>query len=174
MGSVSDTSLLILGVLEIAGLLGLFVLARRGARRRASGAPRAPGWLRAIRALYLLAVVVGVPAVLITAVAGRATRHERLREELMHSGQKAIATILDVQETGTVINHRPEVWISVTVRPEGEAPFDAEITWVLSVTEAQTYRVGTKVNVYFDPDDHDRVALAGLAVPRGAPAKPGR
>jgi hypothetical protein len=53
------------------------------------------------------------------------------------------------------------VWLNV--KPEGAAPFDAEARWVFSVTDVQNYRVGAEVRVLFDAEDHDRVALTGLA-----------
>ncbi len=169
---MSDAALLVFGVVELAGLLALFAIARRNKRRRSAGLERPARPVRIATALLGLAVVVGVPTLLVLTVRNRTGGAERLREELSKTGKSATATIRHIEETGTVINRQPEVAVWLTVQPDGEEPFDAEIAWVFSTQDVQNYRVGTKVRVLYDPRDHDRVAVVGLAVPRGAPTAP--
>lgn len=160
---MSDPILFALGVLELAGLVGLFVLVRRGAERRAAGKPRAPRLVRIATALLGLWVVLAFPALMIAAIVNPTLQAERRHRNLVESGTPATATITHVQETGTVINRRPEVRVRLTVQPKDAPAFDSQSTWVFSVTDAQTYRVGAKVQVFFDPADRENVAVVGLA-----------
>lgn len=160
---MSDTTLVALGVVELAGLIGLFVLIRRGAQRRAAGKARPSRLARVSTALLALLVVVGFPAWMILSIVNPTFLTERRHEELIASGTAATATIHHIEETGTVINRRPEVRVLLTVEPRGAPPFDSQSTWVFSVSDTQTYRVGTKVKVFFDPEDHQTVAVVGLA-----------
>lgn len=160
---MSDTVLMTLIALELAGLVGLFLLARMGARRRKAGKERPPRWLRISAALFALVVVVGFPVLMVLAIINPSRQHESAREELVQSGTPATGTITQVEETGTVINRRPQVQVWVEVEPEGGGSFVSQSTWTFSVSDTQTYRVGTRVNVYYDPDDHDTVAIVGVA-----------
>lgn len=159
MSVVSDHALVVLGGLEVLGLAGLFVYVRS----RAKQPTRPPRAVRISVALLGLLVVVGFPLLMIGAIVGPATRAARQRDELVQSGTPATAVITHLEETGNVINRRPEVRVHVTVQPDGALPFDAESTWPFSVTDVQSYEVGTKVRVFFDPNDHASVAVVGAA-----------
>lgn len=160
---VSDLALVVLGVVEILGLAGLFAYVRVQARRRKSGAPRPTRAVRISVALLGLLVVVAFPLLMISAIVSPITRAEREREALVQSGTPATAVITDLEETGNVLNRRAEVRMHVRVEPDGAPPFASAATWALSVKEVQTYRVGTRVKVFFDPTDHASVAVVGVA-----------
>lgn len=159
---MSDLALIVCGVLEVLGLVGLFVYTRARAKARAAGKARPPRAVRIAVALLGLVVVVGFPLLMITAILSPATEGDRRREALLQSGTPATGVILDIEETGNVINRRPEVRVHVSVEPEGAPRFDAAATWVFSVKDVQTYRVGTRVKVRFDPADHAVVAVVGV------------
>lgn len=162
---MSDGALLILGLLEVLGLAGLFVYVRAQAKRRAAGGERPPRAVRMLVALLGLVLLVGFPLVMI--FANPAVRSAGQRDALVGSGTPAVAVITHIEETGDVINRRPEVRVHVSVEPPGAPPFDSEATWPFSVTDMQTYRVGTRVKVMFDPADHATVAVVGTAAPGG-------
>lgn len=158
---MSDLALLVLAVLELLGLAGLFLYARARAKRRAAGEARPARAVRISVALLALAVVVGFPILMVTAIMNPATQADREREALMRSGTPATAVIIDLEETGTVINRRPEMRVYLGI--EGASPSSATATWVFSVKDVQTYRVGTKVNVRVDPANRERAAVVGVA-----------
>ncbi len=64
---------------------------------------------------------------------------------------------------GVMVNKRPQVRVSLTVEPSGAPTFVSQWTWVFSVSDTQTYKVGAKVKVYFDPADRGHVAVVSLA-----------
>ncbi len=165
LGPVSNTSLLTAAALEVAGLIAIFFIRRRNIARREAGEPRPPVPARIATALLLLAVVVGAPLVIGGAIYGKVYRSEILAEELREIGAPGTATITAIGETGTVINREPEVRVDLAVEPEEGGPFQSHATWVFSVTDTQRYREGTRVRVLYDPDDHTRVTVTGLAEP---------
>lgn len=164
---MSESALTLLGALELVGLVGLFMLIRREGKRRAAGQPRAPRAQRIAAALLGLVVVVAFPAIMIVSIMNPSLQTDRLHKRLVETGTRATATITDIEETGTVINHRPQVRVELTVEPQGAASFASQSTWVFTVKDSQTYRVGSKVDVYFDPQDHGAVAVVGLAPSSG-------
>jgi hypothetical protein len=160
---MSDTALMALGVLELTGLVGLFVLVRRAAERRDAGKGRARRLVRISTALLGLLVVVGFPVLMILSIINPTIWTERQHQKLVQTGTPATAIINHIEETGTVINSRPEVRVLMTVQPQAAPAFNSQSTWVFSVNDVQTYQFGTKVNVFFDPKDHETVAVVGVA-----------
>jgi hypothetical protein len=158
-----DTALMALGALELIGLVALFVLTRRAAARRTAGKGRAPRLVRISTALLGLLVVVGFPVVMILSIINPTIQSERQHQKLVQTGTPATAVINHIEETGTIINKRPEVRVSLTVQPPGAAAFYSQSTWVFSVKDVQSYPIGTQVNVFFDPANHGSVAVVGVA-----------
>jgi hypothetical protein len=151
----------------VLGLLTLRALNRAAKKRHATGRSILPRWLRILVALLALAAVIAGPVVMIKAVIYKANKNQRLAEELAKSGTSAVATILDLAETGTYYNERPEMQVLLNVKPDGAPSFAATVEMVFLVQDVQRYGVGADVRVLFDPKDHDRVAIVGLA--RSAP-----
>lgn len=162
---MSTGALMLLVLLEVMGLIGLFVWTRAQARRREAGKARPSRPIRIAVALLGLVVVVGAPVLMIIGMLNPVMQSERERERLIQTGTPAVATINRIEETGSVYNHRPEVRVWMTVQPPGAPMFASQATWVFSVSDVQSYRVGTKVRVFFDPKDHGTVAVVGVAPP---------
>jgi hypothetical protein len=162
---MSDTALTALWAFELTGLVGLFILIRVAAKRRAAGKERIPRPVRISAALLGLPIVVGFPVLMVLTIMNPSLKVERQQEKLVETGTPATATITNISETGTVINKRPQVRARLTVQPKDGPAFDSQWTWVFSVNDVQTYRVGTKVKVFFDPADHGTVAVVGVAPP---------
>ena len=163
---MSDTALMALVVLEVTGLAGAFALVRRNAKRRAAGKERAPRPVRIAAALFGLLLVLGFPAVMILSIINPTIQTERQHQKLVETGTAATATITHIEETGTVINRRPEMQVWMIVKPQGEPDFSSQSTWAFSVKDVQNYRVGTKVNVFFNPKDRESVAVVSVAPSR--------
>ena len=159
---MSDTRLLVLAVLELAGLIGLFAFARRTQRRKAAGEPRDPRGVRIAVAALGLVVVVGFPAVMIATIVGTAQSGEREQARLRERGVPATATITDVRETGKIVNRQPEIEVRVDVHPSEGPGFASRATWVFTTRDVQTYRVGAEVQVRYEPGHPEAVAIVGL------------
>jgi hypothetical protein len=113
-----------------------------------------PGHIRYI----VLAVIVVMLAVTLGPKAVRKIREQRL----LSNGIKANAEIVDLDETGNYVNREPELLIKVKVTPAEGEPFEAEVRKVLGPVDLKRYDVGTKVDVRYDPDNTDHVAIVGL------------
>jgi hypothetical protein len=157
-----DATVTTLVALELLGLIALWVVVRRAAARRAAGAPRAPRALRITGAVLGAVVLLGFPIVMAATIHRRTTQHERTRERLTRTGVHATAVITHVEETGTVINRRPEVRVRLSVRPADGSAFPSTWTSVFSVADVQTYRVGTTVDVRFDTEDPGTSVVVGV------------
>ena len=154
---MSTTALIVIAVVWLSGAVVSLVMVRRiKQRRRDAGeeVPKSnPGLALAIVAIIALALGFAF---------GPGLLAEKRHEELMATGTKTIATITAVEETGNVFNGSPEVRVRVKVEtPEGGS-FDSQETWVFSIFDVQTYRVGTKVDAFFDPADTESVAIVGV------------
>jgi len=161
---MSEDTMMRIVVLEFVGLVGWFVLARRNRARRGAGKKVSPP-VRIATSLLGLFVVIGFPALMIVSIVGRGQQNERLREELAERGTAATATITGVQETGTVINREPEIRVLLNIEPEDGPAFSSQATWAFTVSDIQSYRVGTRVRVLFDPQEPGVVAVVGVAPP---------
>ncbi len=74
--------------------------------------------------------------------------------ELVNAGVRAQAVVIGVEDTGTTVNNSPRVRIRLRVEPEGEEPFEVERK--LLVSRVAFPRRGERVEVFYDPDDHER------------------
>lgn len=97
--------------------------------------------------------------------------HKQAQEEqrLLATGQPATGQILSLGQTGTYINNQPQVNIILMVYPQGGAPYQAQITKILSMIEIPQYQPGAQVQVRYDPMNPAKVAIAGAMVMAMAP-----
>ena len=73
---------------------------------------------------------------------------------LVATGSRAPGVLTDVRDTGTTINENPRVEVRLRVEPPGEEPF--ELARKLMVSRVRVPRIGERVEVLYDPDDHER------------------
>lgn len=78
--------------------------------------------------------------------------HEQ--SELINTGKRARAVVVDVADTGTTVNNSPGIRVRLRVDPPGEPPFELERKVVVS--RLKLPRLGERVEVAYDPDDPDR------------------
>ena len=93
-------------------------------------------------------LVLGVASEYESGVAGW---HALENAQLLYSGRRAPARIVDVKDTGSTINENPRVKIVFRVEPEEGEPFDIERK--LTVPRVGIPRRGEEVEVVYDPSD---------------------
>lgn len=81
------------------------------------------------------------------------------RKRLLTTGVPAIATIMQIWETGTRINDRPMVGFALQVQPQGGQPFQAQCQMVVSPLQIPSIQPGTQVQVKYDPANPSKVAI---------------
>jgi hypothetical protein len=94
-------------------------------------------------------------------------RLARGRQSLMDRGIPTVGRIIDVQQTGLMVNYSPGVAIRLLVTPpEGtpytapyDEPYEATIQAVIDVTDVVKYQPGTVIPILMHPDDPTTFAL---------------
>jgi hypothetical protein len=82
------------------------------------------------------------------------------RNQLLMTGIPASGRILQLMDTGMLVNNNPQVRIVVQVEPPGRAPYPAEVTMVISQLAIPRVQPGCVVPVKFDPVNPARIAIA--------------
>ncbi len=83
------------------------------------------------------------------------------RQALLATGTPGQARVLNVQPTGSIINHDPQVVLDLEVSPApGAQTFRARCTSIVSQVVLPRVQPGCVVPVRFDPMNPQRVALA--------------
>jgi hypothetical protein len=108
-------------------------------------------------ALLLVAFVL----VFVGALAGPTLWAGWQERQLQKHGTDATATIVALQDTRDEVNDNSVIQLTIDVEAEGREPYRAQIVTPLTALDLQTYRVGTRVRVRYDPDDPSKVALVG-------------
>jgi hypothetical protein len=125
---------------------------------------------------YLLGALFGLMGVIPLPLKVFGRRRIARTAQLLKTGARAPATVVEVHDTGVTVNDDPRVRVVVEVRPHGGSPFRAEKTNVVS--RVAIPRVGDEVTVLYDPADPSTfaIALAGeaqvAAAAAGRPAPP--
>lgn len=77
------------------------------------------------------------------------------KKKILAEGVSARATITRIEGTGTIVNGKPRVKISLNVQPDGQVGFEAEKT--MNAPPWAMPQVGGQIWVKYDPDDTSRV-----------------
>ena len=83
--------------------------------------------------------------------------------KLLKTGVRAKAKILKVWDTGVTVNQNPQVGLMLEVTPQNKMPYQAETKQIISRLNPSLYQPGMEVNVRFDPDDTEKVAIESTA-----------
>lgn len=94
------------------------------------------------------------------------------QSELVHAGSRAPGVVIEVKDTGTTVNNQPRVRLRLRVQPEGEPPFEVERK--LLVSRLAIPRAGERVEVAYDPDDHDRFTFRVADLANDGAGEPSR
>ena len=81
------------------------------------------------------------------------------RNAILQSGIPAMATILQLADTGMMVNYNPRVNIVLQVQPPNGAPYQTEVTMVVSQLQIPRVQPGMVVPVKIDPANPSKVAL---------------
>lgn len=100
-------------------------------------------------------LAVGFTAVFLGRLALRARQTRAIR---VH-GVPAEARVLDVADTGTLINYKPLMAVTLEVVPADGAPYRAVLKKVLTMADAGAFQRGAIIDVKYDPAHRDRVAV---------------
>lgn len=80
-------------------------------------------------------------------------------KNLLKSGIEANARVTALEDTGNRLNRNPQVRMKLSVAPEGQAPFQAELTAYISTVDLPNYQPGKEIRVKYNPRDPSSVAL---------------
>lgn len=100
---------------------------------------------------------------------GPKLRHDRL----VKNGKQVHGRLLEVEETGTVINDSPELEISVEFTRENGALDTATTDFVPSLRSIHLFQAGAAATIAYDPDDPEEVTIISLGEVEAAPPVPG-
>lgn len=80
----------------------------------------------------------------------------KIHAELLHSGQEASATIIDITDHS---NGDINFWVTLTVEvaPKTQEKFQAQVS--TQVSRVKMPRIGDKVMVLFDPKDQTKIMI---------------
>lgn len=111
--------------------------------------------------MILLFSAIGFAIVLVAlAVAfGPSLIQHSKQAKVLENGVEATASVVQVAETGKLVNYKPEVRIVLDVKPDQGKPFQAETRMVLSSVDAVKYQPGKSVQVRYDPAHPSTVAI---------------
>lgn len=82
------------------------------------------------------------------------------QQQVLLNGIPAQGRILAVAPTGTMINYQPVANITLEVHPMGGAPYQAQVTRIVSQFQMAQFQVGATVPVKVDPADASKVVIA--------------
>jgi hypothetical protein len=86
-------------------------------------------------------------------------RESRQRQWLLRNGEPAEAEILSISDTGVTVNDNPRVALRLFVRPKSRTGFEATTKLLVSRLSLAAFQPGAKIQVRFDPNDLQRVAV---------------
>lgn len=126
-------------------------------------------WLTAV---VVLSVLSG--PLILSVIWARGHRRNRIAQELVATGSRAVAVVQGVRQTGLVINHLPQVEVTYQIRPlDGTPAFSNSKKQVVSYGEIAP-RPGLAWPAWYDPTDHSRVAVGaptGAAIDQATQAR---
>jgi hypothetical protein len=106
-----------------------------------------------------LVVFVGM-ALLMWKIFGGLMKQSQERQRLLMQGHPANGRILQLLDTGMMVNNSPQVRIILEVQPPGRPPYQAECTMIVSYLAIPRVQPGCFVPVKFDPMNPARIAIA--------------
>jgi hypothetical protein len=83
----------------------------------------------------------------------------RQRQSLLRNGERAVAEILNISDTGVTVNDNPRVALRLLVQPKSRTGFEATTKLLVSRLSLAIFQPGAKIQVRFDPNDLQKVAV---------------
>lgn len=83
--------------------------------------------------------------------------------KIMENGVPAEAVILDAQKTGSYYNDDPQIRFTLEVQDEN-GTFESEAKMIVSEYDIPTFQPGTRVRIYYDPENRGRSAIEQVEI----------
>jgi hypothetical protein len=134
------------------------------------------GIIITVGALLITVLVVGGVFFTLYKVFGGLKKASQERDRLLREGVPAMARVTSVQMGGmtmTVGVHRHlQLQIGLEVHPQGQPPYAAMLTTMVSELQIPQIQPGVTVTVRFDRNDPSKLALEGVGGAMGVPGAP--
>ncbi len=108
--------------------------------------------------LFSLVVMAGVGFIM-WKVFGGLMKQSQERQRLIATGIPAMGRVLQLADTGMLVNNNPQVRISVEVQMPGRPPYPADVTMIVSMLAVPRVQPGCMVNLRVDPMNPANVAI---------------
>ena len=92
--------------------------------------------------LWVIVVTLAVPAIIVAVMLGPHALRTVRDKGILASGTDAPARVVEIIDTGTRINRKPQVLMKLEVQPAGGAPFPAEAVAVISPVDMHKVHPG--------------------------------
>jgi hypothetical protein len=86
-------------------------------------------------------------------------RRSQKNQELMRDGIHGTAQVLSAEQTGTYINHQPQVRLRLRIQAPGVEPYELTKRVTVPMIAVGTLGSGRPLSVAIDPGDRDRIAI---------------
>lgn len=83
--------------------------------------------------------------------------------QIMENGVRAEAIILSAEKTGSYYNDDPQVRLILEVTGE-DGTFESEAKMIVSEFEIPKYQPGTRVRIFYDPENTERSAIDQIEI----------
>jgi hypothetical protein len=80
-------------------------------------------------------------------------------QRVLTEGISGEATILQVRQTGVMVNYQPQVVLTLDVRISDWEPYQAETTMVIPIVNVPQFQPGAVFPVKVDPENRSKVVL---------------
>lgn len=108
--------------------------------------------------LFSLVVMAGVGFVM-WKVFGGLMKQSQERQALLATGMPATGRVMQLMDTGMLVNNNPQVRLIVEVQMPGRPPYQADTTMIVSMLAIPRVQPGCTVNLRVDPMNPTRVAV---------------
>lgn len=82
---------------------------------------------------------------------------QKSAQDIAHQGLAAVAEVLNVTDTGQLINYDPVVVLQLKVTPEAEAPFETYAQII--APKIAIPRAGDRINIRYNPANKSQIAI---------------
>jgi len=104
-------------------------------------------------------VVFGGVAFVMWKVFGGLMKQSQERQALLATGMPAMGRVIQLVDTGMLVNNNPQVRIVVEVQMPGRPPYPADTTMIVSMLAIPRVQPGCMVQLRVDPMNPARIAI---------------
>jgi hypothetical protein len=112
-----------------------------------------------VLSISITAAIIVLAAIVLRQTVWPGIRQHTIRRLLMRSGNEAEGIILQVQQTGVLVNNLPQLNIQLQVVPGRGQNFVIELKELVSFNDLPTVQPGAKLKVKYNPHNHKQVII---------------